>query len=353
MFFEKSIEKAQIFMEKSEEETEENVEKLAKLCRTELLVLLQEIAGRKLKNNPMLRDIVNAKIATLQEDTSVLRAEIRTEIQKSGSNGRWKEVDITNNLVGQFVDAFTRRVQKATSAAKGLVSISRRASLKERRVSTPPIPPSASSSRAMGPSRSRTPTLSLNDIDYPTSETPSSQRPLLLVSEQEQTYGIDEMMTTRAEEYIIGRSSTLGPLTEAPESPLPVEETPELDLGDICASPANLNAHISENVVKPFLQSVRVKMTQLADARVHHMEKVYERTILGVMAECEKAIKDEEDRRQRTPEDQRVRSTLAQLQLWANVTAAVSAIEALTKAREAALEKPTDIGSPVFSPISL
>jgi len=92
-------------------------------------------------------------------------------------------------------------------------------------------------------------------------------------------------------------------------------------------------------------------MIHLADA--HHIEKVYERTTVKIIGEYEGELKKKDDQRQRSPEDQRARSTLAQLQLWANITAAVSAIEALSKAREDALQQPTDIRSPDFSPRGL
>jgi len=193
-----------------------------------------------------------------------------------------------------------------------------------------------------GVSRSKTPTPSINSIDQPTSETPSSQQSLFSVSEPERAILISEIMTTRAGEFIVGGSFTLGAIAEASELPSPVLG-PDLDCQVIWASSAKPGAYTSANVIDPFLQSVRSKMTHLADARIHHMEKAYERTALGVIAEYEEAIEKEEDQRQRTPEDHRVCSTLAQRQLWVNATAAVSAIEALTKAREDSLQKPTDL----------
>jgi len=357
-FFHRTIGEARVCMKESEAAAEENVEELAIMCRTELLDLLQKIAGRKIKNTS-LQAIIAAKIASLEETTSVLRAEIRAQIEKSGSHERWKEGDMTNNLIHQFVKAFTKKswLQTSTSLAKGIISHSRKPSSKEKRVSISALstPTGASSGRGVlwgGFSRSKTPTPSIHSIDQPISETPSSQQSLLLVSEPEPAAPINEIITTRAGEFIVGGSFTLGALTEASDLPSPVLG-PDVDCQVICASSAKLGAYISTNVIDPFLQSVRSKMTHLADARIHHMEKVYEKTILGVIAEYEEAIKKEEDQRQRTPEDQRVRSTLAQLQLWVNVTAAVSAIDALTKAREDSLQKPTDLGSPILSPLSL
>ena len=143
-------------------------------------------------------------------------------------------------------------------------------------------------------------------------------------------------------------------LSEEPELSLPLPQTsPDLDFQDVCSSAEKLSAYISTNVVDPFLKTVRTELTYHADMRLHNMEKTYEETILQVMTEYEGAIKKEEDMRKRTTEDQRARSTLAQLQLWANVTAAVSAIDALTKTRINSLQKPSDLGSPVLSPRTL
>jgi hypothetical protein len=363
-FFQRIIGEARICMEKSETSAEtsakEDLKELETLCCTELLDLLQKIAKRKIRNEN-LQAVITAKIASLREETGVLRAEIREQFKKSGPNERWKEDHMTSNIVHQFVKAFTRKSWShiSTSIAKGLGSHNRKHSIKGPTASTAAssTPSSASSSRSIrwrGVGRSRTPTPSVNSINRPTSDTPSSQQSLLSLPDPEQATAIGEMMTSRAEEFVAGGSIILGDPTEAPELSSPTEEVvPDLDYRDICSSSAKLSAHISTNLVTPFLQSLRSKMINLADTRTHHMEKVYERTLLGVMAEYEEAIKKEEDLRQRTAEDQRVRSTLAQLQLWANVTAAVSAIEALAKARDDTLQKPADLGSPVLSPISL
>jgi hypothetical protein len=353
-FFQRIMKETRGQLEQSEAAAEENIEELATLCRTELLDLLQRIVANRKNTSQSLQAIITAKIALLQETTSVLRAEIRDQIEKSGPNERWKEADMTNSFVQSFFNGFNR-IRKSASRAKGLVSRSRRPSLMGRRQSSDQT--SGSSTPSSAPS-SRVPLMS--DLHRPKTPTPSTnhsteaqsaQQFLPPIAEPNQATAIGEMLTSRAEEFVIGRSFTLESPAEEPELSSPVAEVgPDLDYQDICSSSAKLSAYIATNVVDPFLQNMRTKMTYLADARLHNMEKVYERTILGVMAEYEEAIKKEEDQRKRTPEDQRVRSTLAQLQLWANVTAAVSAIEALTKARNNSRQELTDLGSPVSSP---
>ena len=314
-FFQGVIGKAHICMKQSEISAKENVEELATLCRTELLDLLQKIAERKVTNQS-LQAIIAAKIASLQGTTSVLYSEIRSQIEKSGPKERWKEADMKENLVRKFVSALTRRnwIRKSTSLAKGLISHGPRPSFMERSASNAGLsaPSSASSSRA-ALSRSQTPTPSNDSITHSTSNARSSQQFLRRIHEGGQAATVNEMITSRAEEYMVGRSSTLD---SSSESSLPVMEVePRLDYQDICSSSKKLSAYVSTNVVNPFLQDVRTNITRLAGARLHDMEKVYERTILGVMAEYEEAIKMEEDQRQRIPQDQRVRRTLAQLQL--------------------------------------
>jgi len=350
-FFKTVIGDTQLHLKNGETAIEEDVKELASRCRTGLLTLLQKIAERKVTNRSLLA-IINAKIACLKEPTSVLYSEMHVQIAKPGHNERWKEIDLSRDLVQKFVDTFSKKhwLQGPTALAKGLVrSIKNGSSDRHSVLSTSS---SAPLSRIVSCSRSGSLTLT-NKMKGAATDASSSQQSLLRIPEPEQQPTVSEMITSQAGEYVIGGSFTLDAPSGEPElSPLIADASPDLDCRDICSSSAKLDEYVSKNVVDPYLKDVRRKITHLTDTLLHNMEKVYEETILGVMTEYEDAIKKEEDERERTPEDQRVRSTLAQLQLWANVTAAVSAIDALTKARVKSLEKPGDIRSPVASHLS-
>jgi len=342
MFFQKIIGEAEICMKINEATTKENVEELATLCRTELLDLLQKVVGKQRENNQVLQAIINAKIDSLQD-------EIRTQIEKSESNEGKKKADSMTSITEQLAKAFTFMKKRKAPKTKGIVSHSRGSSFKESRPSTPTTstPSSASPNWSMllgSRSEPRTPAPSLyRTTSEMTTETTSSQQPFLAVPGREHATAINEVTTSRLEGVIEGGSVTLGAPTE--------EAGDELNFQDICASSKNLNTYISTNVIDPFLQTVRSNMNHLAD--IHHIEKVYENMILGVMAEFESAITKPGDQRQRAVEDQQDQSTLAHFQLWANITAAFAAIGALTKAREDSLPKHAAFGLPVFSPLSL
>lgn len=307
-------------MEKNNVVAEKAVEELGALYRAELLDLLQKVAGQKFKNNQIIQAIITAKIASLQETTSALQNEVGMQVEESVSNKGWKEA--------------SQRIRDQLKKLKGVVpqiSFKGKASTSARPALSNP---SSSHAMLLGElSRSATTASSLNSTDCTVS---SSQRPFLPVSGREQAPVIDETMANR-----------VGALTETDKLPSPVDE---LELQEISASPEKLNTYISTNLVDPFLQTVRFKMTRLADA--YQMENVYENTVLGMITEYEEALKKGVDQRQSTPEDRRVRSTLAQLQLWANITAAVSAINALSEAGERARQKLPDIGSKMPTPMS-
>lgn len=332
--------------EQSKAAAKKTEEELEEFYLAELLDLLQKTAERKFKNNQILQTIITAKIASLRETTSGL------QIVEFGSTKGGKEVDTVNRRIAQYFNELKAKkwVQKFTG-----VSHSRFSPFRESGASTSAIPTSSSpsSSQAMllgGPSRSRTPTPSL--FDHRTSGASCSQQTLLPVSGREQATTINEMAANRVVEDLLGGSSTLGALLEADESQLSVEEGVELNLKDFSASSENVGLYITKHLVNPFLQKIRSDMTRLSDA--HHLERVYNSTINEITEEYEKAIKKADDQRQRTPEDQQARSALAHLQLWVNITAAVSAIEALSKVREeSAQRKLTDIRSPVYSPSCL
>lgn len=278
-------------MERNDAVADKAVEELGALYRAELLDLLQKVAGEKFKNNQIIQAIITAKIASLQETTSALHAEVRMQVVESVSNTGRKEANTRYSRIRQSFDQLIAKIRDPKS--KSAVPQSRFSSKGSASTSAIPASSNPSSSHAMllgGLSRSTTIASSLNSTDCEVSS--------------------------------------------------PADE---LELQEIGASSEKLNTYISTNLVDPFLQTIRSKMTRLADA--HHMEKVYQSTILGMITDYEEALKKEVDQRQRTPEDRRVRSTLAQLQLLANITAAISAIEALSKARERAPPKLTDIGS--------
>jgi hypothetical protein len=324
MYFQEIIGEVRTCMERTNETVEKAVEELEALYCAELLDLLQKVAEKKFKNNKIIQAIITKKIASLEEKSSALHAEIRARIEESGSNKGWKEA---NRRIRQGLTT-----KRWTQKFKGVISHSL-PSFKERGASTSAIPASssASSSRAMlmgGHSRSTTPTPSLNSTDYEA----SSQGLFPPVSGREQLPDINETTANRVDEL-----------------PSSLEVGHELDYQSICASSERLSTYISAELVSEFLQTIRSAMTNLADT--HHIEKVYNSTILGMITEYEEVLRKEDDQRPRAPEDQRARSTLAQLQLWANITAAVSAIDALSKAREAARQKPTDIRSREFSPL--
>ena len=318
----------------------------------ELLDLLQKIAQRKFKNNQILHGIIVARIASFQETDPALHAEIRVQIEESGST----KGNITSRL-HQYANEFKTKkwVQKVTGG-----SHSRFSPVKGSGASTSarPTPSSPYSSQAMllgGQSRSTTPTPSFNSIDHLTSEASSSQQAFLPMSGREEATTTNRTTANRVEEVVLGRSGTLGSRVKAAELPpsveVEVEEVEEMDLDyqGICASSESLSAYISEAVVNPFLQTIRSKMTNLSDA--HHIQTLFNRMIGGIIPEYQEALKKEDGQRQRSPKDQQACSTLAHLRLWVNITAALSAIEALSEARKVVVQEPKDIGSPEFSPL--
>lgn len=324
MFLQNIVVAARQCTQQSDAAINETKKGLRVFYHAELLDLLRKTAERKFKNNQTLQAIITDKITSLQDTTSPLHAEIRMQTEEPRSTKGWG--------FRQYLDDLTpkKMVRKVTRAYH-----SRSSSFKE---SGTPTSSSASSSQVMlfgGPSRSRTPTPSLHSLGYPTAEASSSQQTFLPVPGREQATTINGMAANPVEGALVGGNVTLGALTEEDER----------NLQDICASSENLSSYIAKTVVNPFLQSIRADLTRLSD--LHYIKTVYDSTIVGISRDYEKAVQKEDDQRERTPEDQRARSALAHLQLWANITAAVSAIEALSKARKEAEWQLTDIRSSV------